>query len=241
MNTYALYHQAKSEYAYQYDEKKLHILFRAAKDDLEAVYLNYGDPFNWDFQNGKAKWISYLEPMIRRYSTDTFDYFFIEVEPEDYRCKYAFLLKTKDEIFMYGSKRIERLEKMPTNEFAEGSFYDLSNYFNYPYLNKEDLPGTPSWVKDTVWYQIFPDRFYSHSKSSKLTWGNLPVKNDELYGGDMLGVMEKLPYLKELGISGIYFTPVFEAPSAHKYDTINYYKIDPQFGTNEDFKLMVKK
>src|SRR5690606_6167333 len=160
---------------YQYDDTKLHILFRAAKGDLEEVFLTWGDPFDWQFKDKKASWVSTLVPMIRRYQTDRVDYFFIEIEPYDYRCKYAFLLKSKDDLYMYGSKRIERLEKMPTNEFSEGSFYDLSNYFNYPYLNKEDLPGTPPWVKDTVWYQIFPDRFYSHSKSSKLPWGKLPV------------------------------------------------------------------
>src|SRR5690606_4449173 len=86
-----------------------------------------------------------------------------------------------------------------------------------------------------------PDRFYSHHKSSKLTWGKLPVSNHEIYGGDLLGVIDKLPYLKDLGITGIYFTPIFEAPSAHKYDTKDYYKIDPSFGTNDDFKELVKK
>ena len=100
---------------------------------------------------------------------------------------------------------------------------------------------TPSWVKDTIWYQIFPDRFYSSEKKSNLTWGNLPVSNNQIYGGDLKGITEKLDYLKNLGISGIYFTPIFEAPTAHKYDTTNYFKIDPQFGTNEDFKILVEK
>ncbi len=240
MNKHALFHQAKSEFSYQYDATKLHILFRTAKDDGTNVLITYGDPFDWQYHQGKAHWISSLEPMQKRYSTDDFDYFFIEVEPKDYRCKYAFVIETGKAIYFYGSKRIEQLKSLPSNDFEEGSFYDLSNYFNYPYLNKEDLAGTPSWVKDTVWYQIFPDRFYSHNKASKLPWGKLPVTNQELYGGDLLGVIDKLPYLKDLGITGIYFTPIFESKSAHKYDTIDYYKIDPQFGTNDDFKKLVK-
>ncbi len=59
------------------------------------------------------------------------------------------------------------------------------------------------------------------------------------FGGNLLGIIDKIPYLKELGINGIYFTPIFESPSTHKYDTTDYFKIDPQFGTNDDFKLLV--
>lgn len=240
MNKHALFHQAKSEFSYQFDEKKLHILFKTAKNDVKTISLSYGDPFDWQHSHGKAHWVSSIVKMDKRYQTNAFDYYFIEVEPKDYRCKYAFIIESDEGIFFYGSKRMEKLEKIPTNDFSEGSFYDLSNYFNYPYLNKEDLSHTPDWVKDTVWYQIFLDRFYSKTKNSKLPWGKLPVTNHEFYGGDILGVIEKLPYLKELGITGIYFTPIFEANSAHKYDTINYYKIDPQFGTNEQFGLLVK-
>ncbi|WP_094586270.1 glycoside hydrolase family 13 protein [Acholeplasma laidlawii] len=136
---------------------------------------------------------------------------------------------------------MEELEGLPPTDFDEGSFYDLSNYFNYPYLNYEDQANTPKWVKDTVWYQIFMDRFYSHSKKSNLPWAKLPVNNHEFYGGDIKGVIDKLPYLKDLGISGIYFTPIFESRTAHKYDTKDYFKIDPQFGTNEDFRLLVQE
>ena len=61
-----------------------------------------------------------------------------------------------------------------------------------------------------------------------------------MFGGNLAGVIKKIPYLKSLGITGIYFTPIFESPSAHKYDTTNYFKIDPQFGTNKIFKELVK-
>lgn len=239
MNVHALFHQAKSEYSYAYDDKKLHILFRTMKDDVKSVSLSYGDPFDWTYRNKKAHWESQIVPMKKRYSTKLFDYYFIEVEPKDYRCKYGFLIEADGKHYFYGSKRMETLNGAPSKDFDEGSFYDLSNYFNYPYLNKEDLADTPAWVKDTVWYQIFMDRFYSHHKKSNLPWGKHPVHNHEFYGGDILGVVDKLPYLKDLGITGIYFTPIFESRTAHKYDTKDYFKIDPQFGTNEDFKYLV--
>ncbi len=241
MNIHALFHQAKSEYSYQYDENTLHILFRTARNDVNKVQLIFGDPFDWGHTNGKAHWKTKTIDMVKRYSSQWFDYYFVAVKPKDLRCKYAFVIEADKHLYMFGSKRIEKLNKLPDNTFDGGSFYDLSNYFNYPYLNKEDLNHTPEWVKDTVWYQIFPDRFYSHHKKSKLTWGNLPVNNHEFYGGDLLGVIDQIPYLKDLGISGIYFTPIFEAFSAHKYDTKDYFKIDPSFGTNEDFRLLVQK
>ena len=61
------------------------------------------------------------------------------------------------------------------------------------------------------------------------------------FGGNLLGIIDKIPYLKSLGINGIYFNPIFKSPSTHKYDTTDYFLIDPQFGTNEDFALLVKE
>ena len=74
-----------------------------------------------------------------------------------------------------------------------------------------------------------------------MPWHAGPVTNQERFGGNLKGIEEKLPYLKELGITGIYLNPIMEADSTHKYDTKDYTRIDPQFGTNEDFARLVKK
>ncbi|PKK97545.1 MAG: alpha-glycosidase [Tenericutes bacterium HGW-Tenericutes-3] len=238
MNKLALWHSAKSEYAYAYDTKTLHITLRTAKNDLDSVKIIFGDPFSWGGdEHGNPMW-KHEELLLKvRYQTDDFDYYFCEIKPPYLRTKYAFLIEDKNVKYIYGSKRLRKID----NEKDLYGKFDLSEYYNFPYLNHEDLHHTPSWVKDTVWYQIFPDRFFSYQNQSKLKWGKLPVSNNELYGGNLLGVIEKLPYLKELGVSGIYFTPIFESPTAHKYDTTNYFKIDPQFGTNEDFGRLVKE
>ncbi|HAS74265.1 MAG TPA: alpha-glycosidase, partial [Clostridiales bacterium UBA8960] len=120
----------------------------------------------------------------------------------------------------------------------------LNDYFNFPYINKEDLYDAPTWVKDTVWYQIFPERFSNGDKSldkqDVLPWGSeKEVTNEMHFGGDLQGVIDRLDYISDLGATGIYFTPIFESPTTHKYDTIDYYKIDPEFGTNETFKRLV--
>ena len=238
MNKLALWHSAKSEFSYAYDKETLHITLRTAKNDLDRVQIIFGDPFSWGGdQFGKPYWKHEVFEMKRRYQTDDFDFYFIEIKPPYLRTKYAFMLESEGFKYVYGSKRV----RLITDESKLYEKFDLSEYYNFPYLNHEDLHHTPNWVKDTVWYQIFPDRFNSYHKKSDLKWGKLPVNNHELYGGDIKGVIEKLPYLKDLGVSGIYFTPIFLAPTAHKYDTTDYFLIDPQFGTNEDFGLLVEK
>ena len=112
---------------------------------------------------------------------------------------------------------------------------------------------TPAWLRRAVMYQIFPDRFYREhiTEAEKrgavihASWKDAPcyykdpdtkeIIAYDFYGGNIAGVRAKLPYLKEMGISVIYFNPVFEAESNHRYDTGDYKKIDPLLGTNEEF------
>jgi len=97
--------------------------------------------------------------------------------------------------------------------------------------------AVPSWVADAVFYQIFPDRFRKGGKG----WSTDPLAPADRVpcGGDLAGVHEALPYLVDLGINAIYFTPIFHADSYHKYDTLDYYAIDPAFGTNDEFRELV--
>ena len=123
------------------------------------------------------------------------------------------------------------------------------------------IPGfsTPEWSKGAVMYQILVDRFYNgdtsndvltdeyyyiRSTSRKMdSWDQCPSDFSvaEFYGGDLEGVRQKLDYLQNLGINGLYLTPINEAPSNHKYDTTDYTKIDPRFGDEETFKHLVKE
>ena len=127
---------------------------------------------------------------------------------------------------------------------------------------KMDIPESlPEWVPETVFYQIFPDRFcngnpeinikndeyeYRGKKTAILNWDDpepSPESNGHFYfyGGDLAGIEQKLNYLEELGVNGLYLTPIFHAPSNHKYDTQDYHTVDPHFGTNEDFARLTGK
>lgn len=102
---------------------------------------------------------------------------------------------------------------------------------------------TPEWVRDAVFYQIFPERFENGDRSNDPPgtepWGSTP-KLFNYMGGDLEGVIQKMPYLKELGINAIYFNPIFEAPTSnHKYNTADYMKVDSSFGDINTFKRLV--
>lgn len=106
------------------------------------------------------------------------------------------------------------------------------------------LNVTPDWVKNAVFYQIFPDRFAWSSKVEKPsnfeTWDSPPTVHG-FKGGDLVGVLEKLDYLEDLGITAIYFNPIFQSASNHRYHTHDYYQVDPLLGGNDAFKTLVEE
>ena len=92
---------------------------------------------------------------------------------------------------------------------------------------------TPEWVKDAIFYQIFPDRFATSARVAKPSglepWDSPPTIHG-YKGGDLLGVVEKLDYLQELGVTALYFNPIFQSASNHRYHTHDYYRVDPMLG-----------
>jgi len=123
------------------------------------------------------------------------------------------------------------------------------------------VPGfrTPNWAKNAIFYQIFPDRFRDGNSTNNVTsgqwiyegfptwaraWNELPEqpgRSRDFFGGDLIGVRERLaPYLQQrLGINAIYFNPITQSPSNHKYDVRNYWLVAPQLGTNTDFQNLM--
>ena len=121
---------------------------------------------------------------------------------------------------------------------------------------------TPEWYKNAVVYQIFPDRFapdpekfdkeavYGESSPLPEDWYKTPhyekdekgnVTSWEFFGGTLKGIRAKLPYLLSLGVTAIYLNPIFKAASNHRYDTADYFAIDPRLGTEDDFKELCRE
>lgn len=241
MERIGLHHEPKSQYAYALDEKRLALTLRTARGQVARVALLFGDPFDWGpGDSGGWEWRSARAReghLHLAYSDYDYDYWRIEISPDWKRVRYAFLLEGR---WLFTARDLYDLTLRPDKRYA------LSDYFNFPYINAEDIHRGPDWVKDTIWYQIFPERFCNGNPSldlpGTLPWGRVDkVENHMRFGGDLEGIRSRLGYLKTLGITGIYFTPIFKATSTHKYDTIDYFQIDPAFGTNAEFKRLVQE
>ena len=145
--------------------------------------------------------------------------------------------------------------------FVAKDKYDWLNAFglsNHDVHSNNDfqivaIPANPEWIKSSVFYQIFPDRFAKSEKVYKTPdwahlreWNELPrgrskFTGTELYGGDLLGVEQHLDHINELGVNGIYFTPFFSARSNHRYDASTFDEVDPILGGNKALFSLVKK
>lgn len=159
---------------------------------------------------------------------------------------YYFRIEAKEKIYYYSNNRAflggigEIYDSMPEKLF-QITVYD-KNY------------KTPDWMKNAVVYQIFPDRFFRGKDTPfhgiERKWGEEPYYqtqqfgekylSNDFFGGNFDGIRQKLPYLKELGITAIYLNPVSKAFSNHRYDTGDYTVPDETLGTTEDFEILCK-
>jgi cyclomaltodextrinase / maltogenic alpha-amylase / neopullulanase len=106
-----------------------------------------------------------------------------------------------------------------------------------------DQAKTPDWVKDAIIYQIFPDRFAKSAqvvKPHNIEPWDTPPTTLGYKGGDLYGVVEHLDYLRDLGINTIYFNPIFQSASNHRYHTHDYFQVDPLLGGNAAFKALLE-
>ncbi|KXT66687.1 glycoside hydrolase family 13 protein [Streptococcus sp. DD04] len=234
MELTAIYHRPESEYAYLYKDKQLHIRIRTKKGDIETVALHYGDPFIFmedSYEDTKE--------MVKMTSDDLFDYWQVEVSVGFARIQYLFEIKDKQgQSILYGDKGC--VENTLENLHYEG------NGFKLPYIHEIDGCKVPDWVAETVWYQIFPERFANGnpeiSPEGALAWdSSIKPKTSDFFGGDLQGIIDHLDYLQDLGITGLYLCPIFESPSNHKYDTTDYFEIDRHFGDKETFRKLVEQ
>lgn len=101
---------------------------------------------------------------------------------------------------------------------------------------------TPDWVQDAIFYQIFPDRFSNGDKSNDppnvMPWNAIPTSTG-FWGGDLAGISDHLDYLEDLGVNAIYLNPIFLASSNHRYNTTDYFTIDPKLGDTDDFRTLI--
>lgn len=238
MDFNAVYHRANDNYCYPLDEEQLVINIKTGYD-VRYVNLIQGDPFKSGILGGGESWSGDWVniPFKKRLKNQL--WWTTTVKPEFKRLKYYFELQTEDEKWFYFEDGFVSEAQMQLEGRSRQCFV-------FPWMNPADIPVTPDWVNETIWYQIFPERFCNGDPSNDPE-GTLPwrsrgsVTNAEFFGGDLQGIIDKLDYIKDLGVSGLYLTPINEAPSSHKYDTTDYTKIDPHFGSEETMKTLVSE
>ncbi len=168
---------------------------------------------------------------------DGLKYFEACFKVEEPSVKYQFYLVTEEKIYYYTQAGI--------TTYVPDSTYDFKLITNYE---------QPKWVRGAVFYQIFPDRFCNgnpdndvqdgeyvfngHPTIRMKEWNSelLPYEKGfgvDFYGGDLEGIKQKIPYLKELGVTALYLNPIFCAATNHKYDCLDYFMVDPHLGGDE--------
>ena len=232
-----VYHKTSEQMSYPCNERELIINLKTGYD-VKRVFIHQGDPFEAGILGGNEKWVGKREEICYKKRLQHQIWWTTTLVPPYKRCKYYFELHTDKEVWYYFEDGFLKEEQL----HMEGRMLQC---FIVPWMNQADINVTPDWVNDTVWYQIFPDRFCNGTPEKNgediLPWRTGPVTNQERFGGNLAGIRKRLSYLKELGINGIYLNPIMEAESNHKYDTRDYTKIDPYFGDNEEFALLVKE
>ncbi|KFN08745.1 MULTISPECIES: alpha-glycosidase [Paenibacillus] len=221
----ALYHVPRDKWAYAYDPATIHLRIRTKRDDVERVFALTGDKYDWKG--------TYQELAMEKAAHDRmFDYWEVSVRPRFKRLSYAFKLVAGAETVYMQDSGIQTEEPTPPGEL-----------FEFPYIHEIEVFKVPEWAKQAVFYQIMPERFANGDPSNDPkpveAWGGKPTR-ENYFGGDLQGVLDHLDDLVDLGITAIYFTPLFAAPSNHKYDTMDYKKVDPHFGDNALLKKVVE-
>ena len=238
MNYSAIEHKAFDNYCYCLNENQVLVTLKTGKD-IDKVEIVWGDPFDGGVMGEHGVWSGTACEITECMELESNLLWSIVVAPEFKRLRYYFIIHSGKEKIVFAESGFSSVEDAESGKYSE--------FFIFPWMNPADIIQPPEWVKKCVWYQIFPSRFakgeYKECKKEFLPWGKLgqSVSNHESYGGNLQGIIDHLDYLKDLGITGIYSTPVNQSASQHKYDTADYLTIDSDFGTNEIFVKLVKE
>ncbi len=225
-NLAAIHHQNKEEYRYCNSDGTVVLMLRTGRGDWEKVtaYISNGYGAKNFYQSTQVQ-------MYLAAQDEMFDYYKIKFDPEDPRIRYIFALENKGIKLFYNPDGVKSEKELVTSEGVVTFVYAYA----YPAEPK------PEWARGCVAYQIFPDRFCRKGKMEKNIerWNSKNITSDKFFGGNIAGMISSVPYLKRLGIQMVYMTPIFLSDTSHRYNTFDYYQIDPMIGTKEELKELV--
>lgn len=218
MNPATIFHRPISEYAFALDDAHYIFRLRTGKGEAESVRFYYAD------RAVMTPKLQFAPLPMEKFRTDRyFDWYEIRLETRFERIAYYFELQNGVEtLFYYGD--CYEMAGTPTR----------ADYFQLPFNHRADRFAAPAWTQDAVVYNIFPDSFAAGKHLA-------PNGAPPCRGGTVRGVTENLDYIASLGFNCIYLNPIFAARSYHRYDTLDYYRIDPHMGTEDDLRDLVRR
>ena len=224
----AIFHDMDKRFCYAIEKALFVIRVQVKKDDMKEIILHYEDKYIPMEREDTRKTI-----VMKKVATSQFnDYYEAQVRMHLICLRYFFeFTDMQGEKVYYGNY-----------EFDKESITNRDRMFDCPQnLREEEMFEVPDWAANKVVYQIFPSRFAASQPVDKKLWYKAPITPMDDLHGDFRGIIDHLDHIQDLGIDVIYMTPSFKSDSCHKYDTIDYYEIDPSFGTKEDLKELVQK
>ena len=232
MDLAAIFHEARTPMCCMTDPETLQITLRTGRE-VERAELIRADPYEAGIAGGEEAWQGRRIAMEPWLELEHHQLWRIVLKPPFRRLRYVFALtQAQEQWYCYedGLRPVLQLD-------------GRVQCFQMPWMNPADCIAPPDWVRHTVWYQVYPDRFCrgGSGRPGALPWRHGPVTNAERFGGDLAGIAQKLPYLAGLGVNGLYLNPIFAARSFHKYDTTDYTRVDPDFGTEADLQELVRQ
>ena len=224
----AIFHDMDKRFCYAIDKDLFVIRVQVKKDDMKEVILHYEDKYI----PMERKDTRMTLPMKKVATSQFHDYYEAQLRMNLICLRYFFeFTDMQGEKVYYGNY-----------EFDKECITNRDRMFDCPQnLREEEMFEVPQWAANKVVYQIFPSRFAATQPVDKKLWYKAPVTPMDDLHGNLRGIIEHLDYIKDLGIDVVYLTPIFKSNSCHKYDTIDYYQVDPSFGTTEDLKELVQK
>ena len=232
MDLATIFHESRTPMCCMTDPETLQITLRTGRE-VERAELICADPYEAGIAGGEEAWQGRRIAMEPWLELEHHQLWRIVLKPPFRRLRYVFALtQAQEQWYCYEDGLRPALQ-------LDGRV----QCFQMPWMNPADCIAPPDWVRHTVWYQVYPDRFCrgGSGRPGALPWRHGPVTNAERFGGDLAGIAQKLPYLAGLGVNGLYLNPIFAARSFHKYDTTDYTRVDPDFGTEADLQELVRQ
>lgn len=224
----AILHDMDKRFCYAIDKGLFVIRIQVKKDDIKEIILHYMDKYISIELKDTRKTV----PMKKIASSQFHDYYEAQIRMDMICLRYFFEFTD-----MHGEKAY-----YGNYEFSKECITNIDRMFDCPQnLREEEMFEVPEWAANKVVYQIFPSRYAASQPVDKELWYKAPITFTDNLHGDIRGIIDHLDYIRDLGIDVIYLTPIFKSDSCHKYDTIDYYQIDPSFGTAEDLRELVQK